>query len=632
MGKRKVRSLIVAMLLVSNMSAVTMRDAIEKTINTNPGIIAEHKNQDAFKKYVDEEKGDYLPTIDLESYYETSHEYNKPDNAAKNNGHKNGWNTQLELEQILYDGGLTPSEISEYQYKDNANRFRSNLAIEGIVFETASTYLDVVQYGELKDLSTNIIKLHNKNLLTAQEKEAISGEKLETYQVSAKIHLTSERLLEQDDLQFQAKHNFKKFAGVDAGLVCRPQIHEKLLPPTLEKALKIGVRRNYSILEQVQKIKEQRENLNQANAKFLPTLLFQLQAEWDSDLDLAENGRKDEYRARLFMRWNLLEGGKNKSASERETLFLQESKKTLNKITDDVTSQVTNSYNTYKTFQKRVDMLEKYVVDNENILNVYIEEFDAGTRTFIDILNAEAELYNSKTSLIGKEFEMYKSYYALLTSLSMLTDAVLFEESQICKEKTYEDILDIDKNFGNNKDKNADLDVELEGLFEGDEGTSSNIKEEAPTKDTEEAPLELEENTNSTSLFEEDDDSSIKEVLENESDAGLIEEVASSEVFNGTPKMQEFLDASAKHYTLNVTTEDGLDSANYMLKKYKMTDNGYTFKYGKGTGKAKVLYGTYSTYKEAKEALSNLNVAVVKRHSPYIDSVNKHQKLYKKYN
>ncbi len=624
MGKIKVRSLIVAMLLMTNASAVTLRDAIEKTINTNPGIIAEHKNQDAFKKYVDEEQGDYLPTIDLETYYESSHEYNKPDNATKNDAHKNGWNAQLELEQILYDGGLTPSEISEYQYKYNANRFRSNLAIEGIVFETASTYLDVVQYEELMDLSTNIIKLHNKNLLTAKEKEAISGEKLETYQVSAKIHLTGERLLEQEDLRFQAKHNFKKFAGVDAGLVCRPQVHENLLPTSLEKALKIGVRRNYSILEQVEKIKEQRENLNQANAKFLPTLLFQLQAEWDDDLDLAENGRQDEYRARLFMRWNLLEGGKHKSASERETLFLQESKKTLNKITDEVVSQVTNSYNTYSTFKKRVDMLELYVLDNENILNVYIEEFDAGTRTFIDILNAEAELYNSKTSLIGKEFEMYKSYYALLTSLSMLTDTVLFEESQICKQKTYEAILDVDKNFGNNKGTDADIDVELEGLFEGDEGTSSNIKEEeVPLTDSiDDSIIELEENTNTSNLIQ---DNKLLEEVRNER---LVDDV----VFTSSSKMKEFLNTQPKYYTLNITTENGLNEADYVLKKYEMIDQGYTFKYGKGEGKAKVLYGTYSTYKEAKEALSNLNIAVVKRHSPYIDSVNKHQKLYKKYN
>ncbi|NQY93264.1 MAG: TolC family protein [Campylobacteraceae bacterium] len=409
-------------------------------------------------------------------------------------------------------------------------------------------------------------------------------------------------------------------------MVCRPQVHEVLLPTSLEKALKVGVRRNYSILEQVEKIKEQRENLNQANAKFLPTLLFQLQAEWDDDLDLAENGRKNEYRARLFMRWNLLEGGKNKSASQRETLFLQESKKTLNKITDEVVSQVTNSYNTYHTFKKRVAMLENYVVDNENILNVYIEEFDAGTRTFIDILNAEAELYNSKTSLIGKEFEMYKSYYALLTNLSMLTDTVLFEESQICKQKTYENILDIDKNFGRNKGSDSDIDIELEGLFEGDEGTSSNIIEESPSKDlTDDSILELEENTNTSSLVE--DDGLIEEISEE-----VSTETVSNEFLASSSKIQEFLNTQPKYYTLNITTENGLNEADYVLRKYKMLDAGYTFEYGKGEGKAKVLYGTYSSYKEAKEALNNLNIAVVKRHSPYIDSVNKHQKLYKKYN
>jgi len=628
MRKHKLRSLVVAVLLVSNVSAITLRDTIEKTINTNPSILAEHKNQDAFKKYVDEEKGDYLPTIDLETYYETSHEYNKPDDATKNDAHKNGWNAQLELEQILYDGGLTPSEISEYQYKRDGNIFRSNLAIETVILQSTSTYLDVVQYGELMNLSSNIIKLHSKNLITAKEKENISGEKLETYQVSAKLHLTGERLLEQEDLKLQASHEFKRYVGIKPGQVCRPGLNESLLPISLEKAVKMGIRRSYSVLEQVEKIKEQREKLTQANANFLPTLLFQLQAEWDDDLSLAENGRQDEYRARLFMRWNLLEGGKHKVASQREAIFLQESKKTLNSVTDEAVSQITNAYNSYNLYKERVTMLEKYVVDNENILSVYVEEFDAGTRTFIDILNAEAELYNSKTSLIGKEFEMYKSYYTLLSSLSILSDSILLESNHVCTNKTYEDILEIDSQYG--KAKEADVDVELEGLFESD--SESATSSETSIKET---PQESED-----SLFDEEDKSdNLSSLMNNKNETKSSETRTSTNVNNEVTsqvktentKMSEFLEASSKYYTLNITTESDLSSANHVLNKYKMNENGYTFTYGVGKGKAKVLYGIYSTYKEAKMALEGLNIAVIKRHSPYIDSVNKHQKLYKKY-
>ncbi len=79
---------ITLLLFIANLNALTLRDSVEQTINTNPEVLAEHKNQDAFKKYVDEEKGDYLPTVNLETYYESSHTYNDPDNSDKNDAKK----------------------------------------------------------------------------------------------------------------------------------------------------------------------------------------------------------------------------------------------------------------------------------------------------------------------------------------------------------------------------------------------------------------------------------------------------------------------------------------------------------------------------------------------------------------
>lgn len=609
-----VKSFILCILVSINLNAISLKDSIEKTINTNPNIVAEHKNQDAFRKYIDQEEGDYLPTLDLESYYEESHQYNDPKDAGKNNVHKNGWNTQLELEQILYDGGLTPSEIEEYQHKYDANRFRSNLAIEDVILETTDTYLNLVQYNELKSLSTNMIEVHESNLITAKEKEKISGEKLETFQVSSKLHLTQERLLEQEDLSLKAKYDFKRFVGIKPdNMICRPVANEIVIPTTLEKAVKLAIRKNYSILEQVENIKVQREKLTQADAKFLPTLLFQLQAEWDDDLEVDENGRRDEYRARLFMRWNLLEGGKDTVASQREVIFLQESKKVLDAVTNEIVSEVTNAYNSYNKYKKRVERLNLYVQDNKNILDVYIEEFDSGTRTFIDILNAEAELYNSKTSLIGREFELLSSYYTLLSKLSILSDSILSTKNQTCENRINENIFKI-HDIKEQKDDN--LDLELEGLFEEE-------KSEKKKEKIEEKENDLTKNS-ANDLIEELDSEDEKIDIKQE------EEIKVNK--NGINNIEELMNFSAKHYTLNITTESGIKEANYVLKKFNMTDKGYTFRFGEDLSKSKVLYGIYPTYKEAKEALEGLNSVLINRHKPYIDSVNKHQKLYNRYN
>ena len=345
---------MVLVLVITNVSSLTLQDSIQATIKSNPRILAEQKNQDAFKRYVDEERGDYFPTIDLESYYESSHKYNSPDNFSKTDSHKNGWNKQLKLEQILYDGGLTQSEVSEFRYKQDENKHRSNLVIEDVILSATNSYLDMVEYNELLKLSKTMINVQDKNLLTAKEQEEITGEKLEVFQVLSKLHFTSEKLLEQEDLEFHAKRDFKRFTGIKPdGRICRPIINEKLIPMSLEKIVELSVRRHYSIREQIEKIKVQRENLVQANSKFLPTILFQLEGEWDDDLRLEENGKYKTHRAKFFMKWNLYKGGKDSVTSEREVLFLQEAKKTLDAITDEIVNKVTKEYNSFYKNKKR---------------------------------------------------------------------------------------------------------------------------------------------------------------------------------------------------------------------------------------------------------------------------------------
>jgi len=607
-------------LFILNASALTLRDSVEQTINTNPEIIAEHKNQDAFKKYVDEEEGDYFPTLNLESYYEESHQYNRPDDAKINNEHKNGWNTQLKLEQILYDGGLTPSEIEEYQHKYKGNSFRSNLAIEDILLTTTNSYLNMVQYKELMTLSSNMIQKHEKNLITAKEKETISGEKLEIYQVSSKLHLTGERLIEQEDLGLQAQSNFKRYTGISTlEDICRPSINDNIIPNSLEKTLKLAVQRNYSILEQIENIKVQREKLKQTDAKFLPTLLFQLQAEWDSDLELVENGRQDEYRARLFLSWNLYQGGKSKDASQREVLFLQEAKKTLNSVTEEVVSKVTNAYNSYDRYKKRVDMLKEYVTDNRNILNIYIDEFDSGTRTFIDILNAEAELYNSKTSLVGREFELYTSYYSLLSNLSILSDTILSRENFICKEMVEVNIF----NEKDNSKKLKDIDMELEGLFEEENSDASTLEIEEEKQSAEKFEYL---NTDSISL-----DTQLTKI-EKKQKVNAQPEVLLKRQKKEKKYIEKFINAPSSYFTLSMATETSEEEAKYLLKRYKVKDKGYMFSYGKNRENIKILYGIYANYKEAKEALKGLDKKLVEINSPYVSYIRKYQKLYAKYN
>ncbi|WP_419771262.1 MAG: TolC family protein [Candidatus Marinarcus sp.] len=480
-----------------SLHAITLRESVEEAIVSNPDVIAELKNQEAYRMYVDEERADYLPTLNLDGYAEKSNTYNNADvqGALSDKIEKDGWHMILKLEQTLYDGGLSQSQVREREFNYQSNKMRSNYKIEkDVIYEITQTYTDLVMYDELLSLSQAIIKSHEENLVTAKEKEEISGEVLETYQVSSKLYYTTEKFLEQEESKKNTIATFKKLVGKKpTGKICRPIIDESVIPKTLEEAITYGIRNNYEILQKIEDIKKQREKITQQYAGYLPTLTFELQGTWDNDLELDENGRQDIYHARLNLKWNLFAGGKNYIGTKKEKLFLQQAQKDLELKTDEVAEQISNAYEKYYSTKKRISALEKYSEHNLNILEVYKKEFDAGTRTFVDILNAESEVYTSNTALIQREFELYTNYYSLLLNLSKLSDSILMQKKQICTEPVV-------KKVSIRKIMNSDQSTtnELDGLLD-------NSAEIAPTAEENramEAQKNKEEKINLDAIYE----------------------------------------------------------------------------------------------------------------------------------
>ncbi len=122
-------------------------------------------------------------------------------------------------------------------------------------------------------------------------------------------------------------------------------------------------------------------------------------------------------------------------------------------------AEIKSLYGKFYKNKKRVEALKKYVDANVNIVGVYRNEFEAGTRTFVDILDAESELYSSTKGLINMEYVALNNYYDLMFNLSMLSDAILSSSNQDCASVEPRKI-----NYTPEK-KNKNTKSELDGLI-----------------------------------------------------------------------------------------------------------------------------------------------------------------------
>ncbi len=174
----KIKHSIPAMLLLfaSYSQATTVKEVVQHTMVKNPEIMSLLKNNEAFRYYIDEEEGGYYPKIDLTTYVGTKRTSTQTDAGTKTTTNQDGYNAQLDLEQMLYDGGFTSSRIEEARRKSTSNEYNNRNRVENIMFESITAYLGMVKADEVTMLTTENLRVHDEYMVTATQNEEVSGE------------------------------------------------------------------------------------------------------------------------------------------------------------------------------------------------------------------------------------------------------------------------------------------------------------------------------------------------------------------------------------------------------------------------------------------------------------------------
>lgn len=635
MKKINLLLLSLTIFITPNILAQPLKDAIENTLNTNPEIKSIRSNTQAYKLYIDEEYGNYLPTVSIDSYLEDKDSDNKNmDTKVTTEKNQNGYNAQVKLEQLIYDGGLTPSKIDESKYNYEANKIKNKSFIEEVIFETVEAYIQSVKFKELALLSKNNIEIHEIYLETAIESEEVSGETLDKLQVESKLLDAKSKFIKEQRDANEAYTKLVKYNGVDiTSQVCRPIINSSKLGD-LDNILKEALLNNYTVLEELEKIKAQRAIISQEQSKFLPTIRAKLLRELDKDLD-SEDVYQKETSARISLSYNLFNGFKDIHTFSREKKFLNEAQKKLDNTVRTVTQEITTQKDTFDSTSKRIDFLKQYIETSKNILVITKEQFEGGTKTFLDVLNAEAELYRARKDLIEEEYLHLIAYYKLLNLTAVLSDTILHSDTQMCSEITVD--LTLPENVKGNESEE-----DIEALLEEENETEINpiINENNDKKEIEKMMGSLLNEVydgDKVDVYKKSKDNGNpkvkekKEPIKNQDQKSIKENNNSTHLEKNLKK--EFLKENPNGYTLTIATfPNNSDEINKLEKRYSFSENIIKYNVNANDKKyMKIIYGAFHSKEEALQAINSLPSAIQKN-NPYVRSINYHKNKNNKYN
>jgi outer membrane protein, adhesin transport system len=431
----------IALALSAPAYAESLTEAVQTTVSTHPLVSEVSNDRLAIDQELEQAHGLFRPQVDFrgDAGLGVSNRWGNGGTRVDDGDILPNAAAQLSLQQMLFDGFNAQAEEEKQKNRINsaANRVKETGELVGL--RTTETYLNTLRARQLLEIADVNLKEH-RTLLRDIERRARggAGNKADVEQAKARVaQAEAARMQVEADLR-SAEARYNSLVGKFPGDLSRPNIPMEYMPATEPAAVAAALADSPTVGVRAADVDVAGSELKQTKSSFYPTLDLEGSASRQKDLGGVKT-TKDEAGLGVVMRWNLYRGGAD-TAREKEFQWRQaEAQSRLDAARREAEEDMRTSWAARDAARLRAERFAEQVNANEKVLVAYKKQFDAGERTLLDVLDAQNELFLSKsnmltayyTALFG-DFTVLSNRGALLTSLNVTlpeTAAVASEQS-----------------------------------------------------------------------------------------------------------------------------------------------------------------------------------------------------------
>ncbi|KIC12328.1 transporter [Leisingera sp. ANG-M1] len=333
---------------------------------------------------------------------------------------QNTLSTQLELTQLLYDGGATRMSKLSAQETVLATR-QALLSVEqDVLFSAVQAYVGVLQGQENVALRRNNLRLLQEELKAAQDRFEV-GEVTRTDVALAESRVAAARanLTDAEGTLLTARATYQQVVGRAPGAIAgQPALPRQTV--SLNQAQAVAIKNQPDLLSRQHFVKASEYDLAAATAGLGPRA--NLQASVGLSEDTHERFDTNETSSiGITLTQELYAGGRN-SATRRRAIATSDAQRGLLINTQRVVRQnVSSAFFNVET--ARVSLISS----NERVRAAKVafdgirEEATLGARTTLDVLQAEQEYLDAQTEQVNARANQAIAAYQLLQAQGLLT-------------------------------------------------------------------------------------------------------------------------------------------------------------------------------------------------------------------
>ncbi len=404
---------------------IDMRQAIEIAVASNPEILQAQFNTEAIQFERDQAQGLFFPTLDVE----LSAGARRLENQTRRTLNiADDWLYPLEAQAradwTLFDFGRRRGELLRQAARVDGASLRVVERSEFIALQVARQYLNVLLQERVVAAAEDNALFHQQ--LTNSLAEGVNQGSIST----ADLQQAEERLQGAIVLQEEAREDLtnartalRRLTGLDINSVVLPGNLVSYMPPDLEQAIAMARTDNPLVREAQADVDASNAMVMSSRGGLFPQIGVDISGRIGDDID-GFAGETNDVIGRVYLRWNLFNGGIKEAEVQEMVRRASEARYRLHDRVREAEEDVTNAWTALETQRSVGQTLERQSQVSDDLLLSYRSQFNIGRRSLLDVLDAQNTRFNTQVRRETSRFSEMFAGYQILAATNQFLDAL----------------------------------------------------------------------------------------------------------------------------------------------------------------------------------------------------------------
>lgn len=426
-------------------SAETLSEALAAAYSSNPQLMAQRASLRATDEGVSAAKAGFLPELSATWSYSDTKQDITPVGSDTFESPRDSDGYSITARQNFFRGFQDRNTVLQAKSTVKAGRANLQSVEQNILLQAVTAYMNVVRDGSVVALNKNNIKVLERQLQASQDRFRV-GEvtRTDVAQSEARLENAKSQVLSAEAGLASSRAQYLRVIGrVPASLEtpsAKPQ-----LPANLDLAIEIAMEQSPGVKAARHNESAARHAVKTAKGALLPSVGAEVSysdmnsAGFNGNTGFSQEQKSKSTSVGIQVSVPLYAGGARYSGVRRAKQVRSQRMMEIHQAERVAQENVFVAWDNYRAAAGQITSTKAALRAFEIALEGVKQEAYVGSRTTLDVLNAEQELLNSRVSLVRAQRDEFVAAYSLISATGKLTARDLNLGVVVYNEKKYYD-------------------------------------------------------------------------------------------------------------------------------------------------------------------------------------------------